>query len=379
MQTIESLGPSPSTIAPQKKKIENFSWNRYYHLMRSMTSGQFTYLIFFVTAQCNARCRMCFYWKEIDEFKERGLLSIKEIERITKGFKNLAYISLAGGEPTLRDDLDEIIHLFYKNSGTRYANFTTNGLLPDKTVEIAAAALKKCPDILLKINLSIDHIGDKHDYIRDVPGNFKKMTQTLTKLNALKKKHSNLVLVISSVLNSYNKDDMKEIIDYVKDELGPDAHSIGLARGNAREVATKDVSIPEYQEVMQYLYKRNNSKKGLMQVLLNMMMEINSQFLATKKMVIPCVAGKRILTITDDGLVVPCEMLKQLQPDKDFVMGDIRKHNYDINSILKTEKYKQIVEHIRKTHCACTFECATLWNITLNPRLYPKILSRLFS
>ncbi|MBF0504195.1 MAG: radical SAM protein [Candidatus Omnitrophica bacterium] len=367
------------TPVSPKKKIENFSLSRYYHLLRSLSFGRFTYLIFFVTAQCNARCRMCFYWKEIDAFKERGLLSIREIERITKGFKNLAYISLAGGEPTLRDDLDEIIHLFYKNSSSRYVNFTTNGLLPQKTAEIAYSVLTKCPDILLKINLSIDHIGEKHDHIRAVPGNFNKMVQTLSKLNELKKKHKNLVLVVSSVLNSYNKDDMKTIIDYVKNELKPDAHSIGLARGNAREPATKDVTIPEYEAIMKYLYQQNNSQKGLMQVLLNMMMEINSQFLATQKMVLPCVAGRRILTITDDGLVVPCEMLKQLKPDQDFVMGDLRRHNYDINSILKTQKYRQIIEHIHKTRCACTFECAALWNITLNPLLYPKILCRLFS
>jgi len=52
---------------------------KYLSILRS--SFQKTpYLIFFVTAKCNSRCKMCFYWKNLS--KKQNELKLEEIEKI---------------------------------------------------------------------------------------------------------------------------------------------------------------------------------------------------------------------------------------------------------------------------------------------------------
>jgi len=72
---------------------------RYYYLFRSLACGRCSYLIFFVTSKCNAHCKMCFYWREISDAQVRKILSLEEIDRIARNFKNLIYVSITGGEP----------------------------------------------------------------------------------------------------------------------------------------------------------------------------------------------------------------------------------------------------------------------------------------
>ncbi|MFC1631922.1 radical SAM protein [Candidatus Omnitrophota bacterium] len=356
-----------------------FRIHRYYNFFRSYFHAQASYLIFFVTSKCNARCKMCFYWQEIEQAKAKNTLALGEIERIAKGFKRLAYLTLTGGEPVLREDLDKIAYQFYKHSGTRFIAFSTNGLLPERAEAVVESILEKCPGVILKANLSIDHIGDRHDQIRGVSGSFDKALETYSRLKQLKRKHPNFSIVVATVLSSFNKAEIFQIIDYVQERIAPDTHSIDLARGNTKEQAAREVSLEEYKEVIDYVKNKSRGKTGLFQTLLELMMEVIFQTLKKDRMVLPCVAGRRMLTLTDDGLIVPCEMLNQISPERDSIMGDLRKNNYDIKAILNTQKSKSVVNWIKRSNCYCTFECATSWNIVFNPKMYPKICKRLLT
>lgn len=349
-------------------------FTKYYSFLRSYLFSRCTYLIFFVTSECNGRCKTCFYWEDIEKAKGKKILTLEEIELIAKNFKHLAYLSITGGEPILRDGLDEIIYYFYKNSGVRIVNFTTNGLLPERTEETVRAILSKCPDLNLKVNLSLDHVGDKNDEIRGVRGAFEKALETFSYLKRLKDDHRNLYLAITTVLSSYNKDTVFEMIDYVRNDIAPDAHSIALIRGNPRESEAGDVTASEYKRVIDYLSDTPGSKKGFMQKALELMMRVNFETFDRKKMILPCVAGRKILTLTEEGLVIPCEMIGGIFPGRDFVMGDLRENDYDINKVLDLRKARETIDFIRRSRCRCTFECATLWNIVFNLRMYPRIL-----
>ncbi|MCQ9207265.1 MAG: radical SAM protein [Omnitrophica bacterium] len=349
----------------------------YYSLLSSYLNHKTSYLIFFVTSRCNARCKMCFYWRDIEKAHEKKILTLEEIKRIAKSFKYLAYLSVTGGEPILRGDLDEIAHLFYKYSGTRFLTFSTNGLLPEKTEKTALSILEKCPGLSLKIYVSIDHIEGKHDEIRGVKGAFRKACDTLSRLKKIKETNSNISLLTETVLSSYNKDRITDIIDYIALRIKPDAQSIALARGDTRAKDAKDVTIAEYKNAIDHT-KKKTEKKGLMHALLELTRETNFETLNCKKMILPCVAGRRLLTLTDDGLVLPCEMLKEMYPEGNFVMGDIRKSGYDINKVLNSRESRKAISFIKKSNCHCTFECATLCNVVFNPKTYPKILKGVF-
>ena len=84
-------------------------------------------------------------------------------------------------------------------------------------------------------------------------------------------------------------------------------------------------------------------------------------------MVLPCVAGDKLIVINEIGDVYPCEIL----PMK---MGNLREAEYDIKRILSSKKAKKIKNFIKDTRCRCTFECATNANIVYDVKSYPKLL-----
>ncbi|MFI4945647.1 MAG: radical SAM protein, partial [Burkholderiales bacterium] len=104
-------------------------------------------LTFFVTSTCNSKCRSCFYWKELNA---RDDLSFAEIERVSRTMPAFRELWLSGGEPTLREELVEIVALFYHRNGVRSINLPANGLQPEKLRDVVESALRACPE--LRIN-----------------------------------------------------------------------------------------------------------------------------------------------------------------------------------------------------------------------------------
>src|SRR5690348_13761322 len=66
-------------------------------------------VIFFVTSVCNAKCRTCFYWEELNQ---RGDLTWGEIQKLSRTMPPFTDLWLSGGEPMLRRELADILHLF---------------------------------------------------------------------------------------------------------------------------------------------------------------------------------------------------------------------------------------------------------------------------
>ena len=74
-------------------------------------------VIFFVTSVCNAKCRTCFYWEELNQ---RGDLTWDEIQTLSRTMPRFTDLWLSGGEPMLRKELTDIVHLFYVENGVRW-------------------------------------------------------------------------------------------------------------------------------------------------------------------------------------------------------------------------------------------------------------------
>ncbi|MBT4396917.1 radical SAM protein [archaeon] len=339
-------------------------------LTRSYFSKKPSYLILFVTARCNARCKMCFYWKSIDGASKEKELTIKEYEKISKKFKNLFYISIGGGEPFVREDLAEIVYLFYKNSGTRVVNITTNGGFPERTHEIISRIFEKCPNINVKIGISLDAIGEKHDEIRCVKGIFNNALETYKLLHKIKNK--DLAINIATTFSKLNKNSIYKIIDYVSENLNVNDQTITFVRGDSRDSSSKEVTPEDYFKVYSYLQTKQKNKRkdlfGIYNKIVREMYKINNKVIETNEFILPCVAGKKMITIDEEGNVPLCEMISYLYKNKSFNMGSLREFDYDINKILKRKKSKEILSFIEKSKCRCSFECATLCNIAFSKK-----------
>jgi len=109
------------------------------------------------------------------------------------------------------------------------------------------------------------------------------------------------------------------------------------------------------------------------------MNKLVSKTLSEKKMLLPCLAGRKLIEIYEDGTVKPCEILHTLPGGINSSMGNLRDSGYDINKILRSNRAQEILRHIKKSRCFCTFECALLTNIIFNPRAYPGLIKNALS
>src|SRR5262245_45755658 len=92
------------------------------------------HLTVFVTGRCNAKCRHCFYWEEVDAGAEG--MSVAEFEALGATVGPLLWLALGGGEPTLREDLPGIVRAF-RRSRPNVVSVPTNGFLPERAEALA--------------------------------------------------------------------------------------------------------------------------------------------------------------------------------------------------------------------------------------------------
>src|SRR3974377_1762830 len=195
-------------------------------------------LIFFVTSVCNAKCRTCFYWEELNQ---RGDLTWDEIQKLSATMPCFTDLWLSGGGPMLRRELTQIIHLFYVDNGVRWVNLPTNGLLPERTAAWVERLMLENPELHLDLNVALDGLGEMQDSIRAVPGNFEKTLQTLEAVQSCRRNHSRLRVNINTVICRENFDHVLEIADFVKANCQVDGHYFNIIRGNPKEAGLKGI------------------------------------------------------------------------------------------------------------------------------------------
>ena len=352
----------------------------YFRLLQSFFWDSPPYLIFFVTSKCNSKCRHCFYWKEIKESANKKELSLEEIEKIARNYGKLLFLSIGGGEPSLRKDIPEICELFHKFTGVSFITWTTNGLLPKKISGEVERALKKCPDVEFRIPLSIDGIRETQDYMRGVPGSFDRVIETYNGIVKLQKKYKNISIDVNTVVSSYNQDEIEKIFEFVKIKMPQIRnHGICFARGATKDEKAKDISLKRLKQIVKFREEMNkNSKKSksltgrLFQAIASIGNEWELKFIERKEMDWDCLAGKRFAEINEVGEVFPCEMIWEK-------IGSLRKNNYDIRKILKHKKTQEIIQKIRRKECPCTFECAMANSLIYSPKKYFKVMNKLIS
>ncbi|MCK9555486.1 radical SAM protein [bacterium] len=149
---------------------------------------------FISTYRCNAKCVMCGIWqKRAGEGKEIGPSDLKKLPSCFKR------INISGGEPSLRDDLPDIVEAL--RSKSRKIDISTNGYLTEKLVETG----RKFPDTAFRI--SLEGMRELNDRLRGLKDGFKKAMESVEKLKSAGVKDIGLSIVISD----RNKDDLLKL------------------------------------------------------------------------------------------------------------------------------------------------------------------------
>ena len=319
-------------------------------------------VILFVTSSCNARCRTCFYWLELNR---KGDMTYGEISKLSSTMPNFQDLWLSGGEPFLRKDLAEIISLFYDNNGIRGVRIPTNGLPTDQIVKTVKTVLEQCPRIQLEIDISIDGFSTTHDRIRAVPGNFDRALQTMQELENLRKTSPNLTLYVNSVITSENGSEIVSLGHHFSENHDLDGHYFQIIRGDPKDQTLQAVR-PEalketYREALslnvRYISKTSRFK-GKLTRLRKAFWKAGYAFTYETqlknythgaKWKMPCTAGQTSVVIDYNADVRVCELRKPI--------GNLRKYGMDFQRFWHSTERSREVRQVEFDQCFCTHIC----------------------
>jgi MoaA/NifB/PqqE/SkfB family radical SAM enzyme len=336
---------------------------RQYSLARKRR-GPLSNLIFEVTFRCNAKCVMCFNWKQRDSQTLKDL-TLDEIDSFTNTMGKIPDVTLGGGEPNLRTDLPEICDIFTKNNGTNFFVMPTNGLLPD-VIKKNAMTILEDKSRRLMVNLSIDGKESVHDKIRGVKGCFKKVMKTYGMLCELKKIYGNrLIIGANTILCNYNEDHVSDFADFVRQEMPMIVnHTFESIRGSFNNNIVQPPSPEKYSKIMKSVYPipPNNS------ILHSYYHKVALDVMREKRQTINCLAGYINPVIDSYGNVYLCEVLP--------AVGNLRDSNYDFESVWNSVKANETRKMISAHKCSCTHFCFQYFSILYSPKVLAKALLR---
>ncbi|MER3446120.1 MAG: GTP 3',8-cyclase MoaA [Candidatus Dadabacteria bacterium] len=107
-----------------------------------------------VTDRCNMRCLYCMPTEGLKWTSREEVLTFEEITRVVRLSSELGVrkIRITGGEPLLREGVEELIHILSQVPGIQFVSMTTNGyFLRERAEALAQAGLRG-------INISLDSL-----------------------------------------------------------------------------------------------------------------------------------------------------------------------------------------------------------------------------
>jgi MoaA/NifB/PqqE/SkfB family radical SAM enzyme len=173
-------------------------------LFREYAGGHPMWVAWQVTYRCNFRCGFCGYWHD-----DQGSMPEQTLEQFEYGAGQLAragsvLVSLAGGEPLLREDIVEITRAIAR---WHLPFVTTNGYL--MTPELARDLYKAG---LWGVSVSIDYANaEQHDRRRGMKGAFDRAVRALETL-AKSRKYPWQRVNLMAVLMHDNLEQMEDLI-----------------------------------------------------------------------------------------------------------------------------------------------------------------------
>lgn len=271
------------------------------------------------------QCKMCNIWK----FPTKKGEEIKASD--LKSLPKLKFINLTGGEPFVREDLDEIVEECYRH--TDRIVISTSGWFEDRVIALA----KKFPNIGIRI--SIEGLSQKNDDLRGRPGGFDKGLRTLLTLRKMGLKDIGFGCTVSN----NNSKDMLALYKLSK-SLGMEFatasfHNSFYFHKDDNSVNNKDEVCADFEQLIEWQLQENHPKSWF-RAFFNMGL-IN--YIEGNRRMLPCEAGSANFFIDPWGEVYPCNGLEEKYWKES--MGNI--HDADFNTIWSSEQADRVRALVR--------------------------------
>jgi len=354
------------------------------HMLGLISPGTPLNLTFSVTNACQSRCRTCAIWKlyEDNPSRRNEELNIDEIEKVFQSLGHVYIFNVSGGEPFLRPDLPQIVRLACEYLMPAVIHIPTNALAVElvehRTMEILRIIRDIDPAVQLTLKPSLDHIGERHDALRGVKGNFDKVLALFHRLKALQADFKNLHVELGTIISRWNVNDIEEISGFIAG-LRPDSYRNEIAEQRSELFNREDPVTPipeEYRKAVNIFLKQASARgkyRPFFQRLNNAVRlvyyDLAIRIMQEKRQVIPCYAGISNAHMSPYGDIWPCCTLGY-----EMSMGNVRRYDYDFMALWTSLRADQTREYIRQGNCYCPMANQTYSNMLMNIPSMAKVM-----
>lgn len=281
-----------------------------------------------VTYRCPMRCKMCNIWQNPTQRDKE--ITPREMEMLP----NVKFINITGGEPFVREDLDEIIEVAFRKSPR--VVISTSGWFEDRVIALA----KKFPNIGIRI--SIEGLSMKNDELRGREGGFDKGLRILLRLKSMGVKDIGFGITVSN----HNSADMLSLYQLSKAmgmEFATAAfHNSYYFHKEDNFITNKDEVCSNFETLMRWQLAEVHPKSWF-RAYFNMGL-IN--YIHGNPRLLPCEAGMLNFFVDPYGEVYPCNGMEEKYWLES--MGNIREVK-TFDEIWYSERAQRVREKVR--HC----------------------------
>lgn len=330
--------------------------------------GKLEDLYVFLTNQCNARCKHCFYIEELGYVP--GEMVLEEYEKLAPTIPGpLRQLTLTGGEAMLHPQAREIIATLARGSQAQRTMIISNGFLPGK-LEALCASILEDGDIpgVLDVLISMDGLEPTHNAVRVNPRAWLWANHTLEILSRLKRENPGRFDVgVITIITDKNYNELEPLNNLLRSRYPDVRHGFELIRGTdfslwgmPEEAMTHynpaGCALPpesEWDDILAAL-KRINRRAGIANHAFHLTTEFAFRMLKTKKKIMDCVsAGQNVGVIYPTGELALCEFSQAFANVRDF--------GHDFQKTWTSAQAQAMREKI--TGCHCTHGCYLSKNI----------------
>ena len=280
-----------------------------------------------ITYRCNARCHMCNIWK--NQTKKEEEITVEDIRKIPDG---LAFANITGGEPFLREDIEEIVKTVLKK--TKRLVISTNGYFTEKIVKLA----RKYPQVGFRV--SIEGLPKANDELRGLKDCFDHGIRTLIELHELGLKDIGFGITVSDK-NAKDLMELYHLAKWLNLEFATAAiHNTYYFHKQDNQFKDRKPVIDEFKKLIKELLK-SNKPKNWFRAYFNYGL-IN--YINGNKRLLPCEMGTDVFFMDPFGEVHPCNGIN-------WSMGNIKKQSF--NQIWNSKEAKEIRRKVKNCPKNC--------------------------